>query len=70
MDDEQLMELLSQIQELAGMGLEALAGAQGEGGPEAQATPPEPDPGACSPGPVRPIRPGRASPPLRRKQTS
>ena len=29
MDDEQMMELLTQIQELAGMGLEALMAGQG-----------------------------------------
>lgn len=40
MDDSQLMELLSQIQELAGMGLEALAGAQGA--PEGEPPPEEP----------------------------
>ena len=42
MDDEQMMELLSQIQELAGMALEALAGAQGapaEGEPPAEEPP-------------------------------
>lgn len=42
MDDEQLMELLSQIQELAGMGLEALAAGQGAPPAEGEAPPEEP----------------------------
>ena len=40
MDDEQLMELLSQIQELAGVALESLAGEQGA--PEGEPPPEEP----------------------------
>lgn len=45
MDDEQMMELLTQIQELAGMGLEALMAGQGGGEgppPEGEAPPEEP----------------------------
>lgn len=44
MDDEQLLELLSQIAELAGMGIEALMGG-GEGAP-AEGEPPAEEPPA------------------------
>lgn len=45
MDDEQLMELLTQIAELAGVGIEALMGEQGSGEgppPEGEMPPEEP----------------------------
>lgn len=51
---EEMIELLKQIQELAGVGIDALSqaaeGAKGEGGPEG---PPEggPPPGGGEPGP-------------------
>lgn len=46
---EQLIELLQQIQELAGVGIEALSGA-GEGAPEGEAAPGEgAPPGAGAP---------------------
>ena len=53
---EEMIELLKQIQELAGVGIDALSqavgGAEGEGGP---AGPPEdgPPPGGGEPGPRR-----------------
>lgn len=41
MDDEQLMELLTQIQDLAGVALDSLAGAQGA--PPESEPKPQPD---------------------------
>lgn len=48
MDDEQLLELLTQIAELAGVGIEALMGEQGsgEGPPPEGAAPPAEEPPA------------------------
>jgi hypothetical protein len=45
MDDEQLLELLSQIAELAGMGMEALMGGA-EGAPAEGGEPPAEEPPA------------------------
>ena len=58
---EEMIELLKQIQELAGVGIDALSeavgGAEGEGGP---AGPPEggPPPGGGEPGPPPGEKPG------------
>ena len=58
---EEMIELLKQIQELAGVGIDALSqavgGAEGEGGP---AGPPEggPPPGGDEPGPPPGEKPG------------
>ena len=58
---EEMIELLKQIQELAGVGIDALSeavgGAEGEGGP---AGPPEggPPPGGGEPGPPPGEEPG------------
>jgi hypothetical protein len=46
MDDEQLLELLTQIQELAGVAIDSLVGEQAPGGPDKQEQPPAEEPPA------------------------